>query len=67
MTRCAPGRRDERFLVTARGGPALGSDCGALRPRAGRELAEMVADGENGGPADLYADVPSFDQMLGGM
>ncbi|WP_127131819.1 FMN reductase [Georgenia sp. SYP-B2076] len=35
--------------------------------RAGRELAEMVADRENGGPADLYADVPSFDQMLGGM
>ncbi|MDD9207672.1 FMN reductase [Georgenia sp. 10Sc9-8] len=35
--------------------------------RAGRELAEMVADRQSGGPADLYADVPSFDQMLGNL
>ena len=35
--------------------------------RAGRELAERVAARENAGPADLYADVPSFDQMLGRM
>ncbi|RPF25845.1 FMN reductase [Georgenia muralis] len=32
--------------------------------RAGRELAEMVAARENAGPADLYGDVPSFDQMF---
>ncbi|MPV38748.1 FMN reductase [Georgenia subflava] len=35
--------------------------------RAGRELAEMVAAHEGGGVADLYADVPSFGQMLGSM
>ncbi|KAE8763938.1 FMN reductase [Georgenia thermotolerans] len=35
--------------------------------RAGRELAEMVAARENSGPADLYADVPTFDQMLGNL
>ena len=35
--------------------------------RAGRELAEMVADRQGGGPTDLYADVPSFDQMLGNL
>ncbi|GAA1629790.1 FMN reductase [Georgenia ruanii] len=35
--------------------------------RAGRELAEMVASRENTGPADLYDDVPSFDQMLGNL
>jgi len=33
--------------------------------RAGRELAELVAAQENSGPADLYADAPSFDQLLG--
>lgn len=33
--------------------------------RAGRELAEMVAAQENVGPPDLFADTPSFDQMLG--
>ena len=35
--------------------------------RAGRELAEMVAARENSGPADLYDDVPTFDQMLGNL
>jgi FMN reductase len=35
--------------------------------RAGRELAEMVAGRENTGPADLYDDVPTFDQMLGNL
>ena len=33
--------------------------------RAGRELAEKVTARQNTGPADLYADVPSFDQMVG--
>lgn len=33
--------------------------------RAGRELAEMVAERENEGPADLFADAPSFAQLLG--
>ncbi len=33
--------------------------------RAGRELAEMVAARENEGPADLFADAPSFAQLLG--
>lgn len=32
--------------------------------RAGREFAELVAARQNAGPADLYDDVPSFDQML---
>lgn len=32
--------------------------------RAGRELAELVAVREDATPADLYADVPSFDEML---
>lgn len=35
--------------------------------RAGRELAELVADRENAGPADLYTDVPTFDQMFGAL
>ena len=35
--------------------------------RAGRELAELVAARENAGPADLYDDVPTFDQMLGNL
>jgi FMN reductase len=35
--------------------------------RAGRELADMVAARENVGPADLYDDAPTFDQMLAGM
>lgn len=35
--------------------------------RAGRELAELVAARENAGPADLYDDVPTFDQLLGGL
>ncbi|MFH5824135.1 FMN reductase [Georgenia sp. AZ-5] len=35
--------------------------------RAGRELAEMVAARQNAGPADLYQDVPTFDQMFGGL
>jgi FMN reductase len=34
--------------------------------RAGRELAEMVADREPSSPAGLYDAVPSFDQLLGG-
>jgi FMN reductase len=33
--------------------------------RAGRELAEMVAVRENEGPADVFADAPSFAQLLG--
>ena len=33
--------------------------------RAGRELAEMVAGRQNGGPAYVVADAPSFAQMLG--
>jgi FMN reductase len=33
--------------------------------RAGRELAELVAEQENAGPADLYADAPSFGDLLG--
>jgi FMN reductase len=33
--------------------------------RAGRELAEMVAARENQGPVDLFADAPSFAQLLG--
>ena len=33
--------------------------------RAGRELAEMVATRQNEGPADLFADAPSFAQLLG--
>jgi len=33
--------------------------------RAGRELAEMVARRENDGPADVFADAPSFAQLLG--
>jgi FMN reductase len=35
--------------------------------RAGRELAELVAARENAGPADLYEDVPTFDQMFGNL
>ncbi|GAA4288967.1 FMN reductase [Georgenia daeguensis] len=35
--------------------------------RAGRELAEKVAARQNGGLADLYDDVPSFDQMFKGL
>ncbi|WP_043499105.1 FMN reductase [Georgenia sp. SUBG003] len=35
--------------------------------RAGRELAEKVAARENAGPADLYEDVPTFDQMFRGL
>jgi FMN reductase len=35
--------------------------------RAGRELAEKVAARQNGGIADLYEDVPSFDQMFKGL
>ncbi len=34
--------------------------------RAGRELAEMVADREGAAPVDLYADAPTFEQLLGG-
>ncbi|GAB3278987.1 FMN reductase [Parasphingorhabdus pacifica] len=34
--------------------------------RAGRELAEMVAERESSGPADPFDNVPSFDQLLGG-
>lgn len=34
---------------------------------AGRELAEMVAAQANTGPTDLYAQVPTFDQLLGGL
>ena len=34
--------------------------------RAGRELAEMVADREPSAPVGLYDAVPSFDQLLGG-
>jgi FMN reductase len=34
--------------------------------RAGRELAEMVADREPSAPAGLFDGVPSFDQLLGG-
>ncbi|PFG40642.1 FMN reductase [Georgenia soli] len=34
--------------------------------RAGRELAEKVAARQNAGPADLYEDVPTFDQMFNG-
>ena len=33
--------------------------------RAGRELAEMVAGRQNQGPADVYADAPSFADLLG--
>jgi FMN reductase len=33
--------------------------------RAGRELAEMVAARENEGPGDVFADAPSFAQLLG--
>ena len=33
--------------------------------RAGRELAEAVAARQNEGPADLFADAPSFAQLLG--
>jgi FMN reductase len=33
--------------------------------RAGRELAETVASRENEGPADVFADAPSFAQLLG--
>ncbi len=33
--------------------------------RAGRELAEMVAARENQGPVDVYADAPSFADLLG--
>ncbi|GAA2723769.1 FMN reductase [Cellulomonas aerilata] len=33
--------------------------------RAGRELAEMVAARENSGPVDVFADAPSFAQLLG--
>ena len=32
--------------------------------RAGRELAELVAAQEIGGPVDLYAATPTFDEML---
>ena len=32
--------------------------------RAGRELAELVAAQEAAGPSDLYANTPSFDEML---
>jgi len=35
--------------------------------RAGRELAEMVADREPSAPAGLYDAVPSFEQLLGGV
>lgn len=35
--------------------------------RAGRELAEKVAARQNAGLADLYEDVPSFDQMFKGL
>jgi FMN reductase len=35
--------------------------------RAGRELAEKVAARQNAGPADLYEDVPTFDQMFNGL
>jgi FMN reductase len=35
--------------------------------RAGRELAEKVASRQNAGPADLYEDVPTFDQMFNGL
>ncbi|MCK6212055.1 FMN reductase [Georgenia sp. EYE_87] len=35
--------------------------------RAGRELAEKVAARQNAGLADLYDDVPSFDQMFKGL
>ena len=34
--------------------------------RAGRELAEMVADREPSAPVGLYDAVPSFEQLLGG-
>jgi FMN reductase len=34
--------------------------------RAGRELAEMVADREPSAPTGLFDAVPSFDQLLGG-
>ncbi len=33
--------------------------------RAGRELAEMVASRQTEAPADLFADAPSFAQLLG--
>jgi FMN reductase len=33
--------------------------------RAGRDLAEMVASRQNQGPADVFADAPSFAQLLG--
>ena len=33
--------------------------------RAGRDLAEMMAARENEGPADMFADAPSFAQLLG--
>jgi FMN reductase len=32
--------------------------------RAGRELADLVAEHENVGPRDAYANVPSFEQLL---
>jgi FMN reductase len=32
--------------------------------RAGRELADRVAEHENAGPTDAYAKVPSFQEML---
>ena len=35
--------------------------------RAGRELAEMIAAREHAGPADLYGDVPTFEQMFGNL
>jgi FMN reductase len=34
--------------------------------RAGRELAELVADREPSAPAGLYDAVPSFEDLLGG-
>jgi len=35
--------------------------------RAGRELAEMVAERRNDGPVDAFADAPSFAQLLGNL
>ena len=35
--------------------------------RAVREFADQVAARQNAGVADLYADVPSFDQMVGSL
>jgi len=34
--------------------------------RAGRELAETVADRESSGPVGLFDSVPSFDELFGG-